>query len=122
MHCMLQCVSFALPRHATSRHTTTTNACPPASLPPPTRCRLLQVVSHFRLLGRCVAKALQDGRLLDLPLSPLLYRLALGRSAVDLYDVRLLDAGLGELGSACLLVHCSALCSAVQPQLSLRWR
>jgi E3 ubiquitin-protein ligase TRIP12 len=49
---------------------------------------------HFRLLGRVVAKALQDCRLLDLPLAPLLYRLALGRAA-GLYDVRAVDAALG---------------------------
>jgi E3 ubiquitin-protein ligase TRIP12 len=55
----------------------------------------MQAVSYFRLLGRAVAKALQDCRLLDLPLSPVLYRLALYRH-VDLFDVRQLDAGLGE--------------------------
>ena len=92
-----------------THHTTTTHSCPPM----PLACRL-QVVSHFRLLGRCVAKALQDGRLLDLPLSPLLYRLALGRSAVDLYDVRRLDAGLGERGAA---RRRPSSCAA----LSLRW-
>ncbi len=70
-----------------------TCALPLPSLPP-------QAASHFRLLGRAVAKALQDGRLLDLPLSPLFYRLALQRR-VDLYDIRRLDAGLGE----CLLLE-----------------
>lgn len=55
----------------------------------------LQAVSHFRLLGRAVAKALQDNRLLDLPLSPLFYRLALQRR-VDLFDIRRLDSSLGE--------------------------
>jgi hypothetical protein len=54
----------------------------------------MQVVSYFRLLGRAVAKALQDCRLLDLPLSPVLYRLALYRH-VDLFDIRQLDTGLG---------------------------
>lgn len=58
-----------------------------------------QAASHFRLLGRAVAKALQDGRLLDLPLSPLFYRLALQRR-VDLYDIRRLDSSLGGW-SAC---------------------
>lgn len=57
----------------------------------------MQAVSHFRLLGRVVAKALQDCRLLDLPLCPLLYRLALGRR-VDLFDVRRVDPQLGEGG------------------------
>lgn len=48
---------------------------------------------HFRLLGRVVAKALQDCRLLDLPLSPVLYRLVLGRK-VDLFTLRGIDPGL----------------------------
>lgn len=52
------------------------------------------VPKHFRLLGRVVAKALQDGRLLDLPLSPVFYRLALGHR-LDLYDVREVDPALG---------------------------
>jgi hypothetical protein len=56
--------------------------------------RHAQAASYFRLLGRAVAKALQDCRLLDLPLSPLLYRLALGRP-VDLFDMRAVDAQLG---------------------------
>jgi E3 ubiquitin-protein ligase TRIP12 len=33
-----------------------------------------KVIESFRLLGRTVAKALQDSRLLDLPLSPLFFR------------------------------------------------
>ena len=33
-----------------------------------------KVIENFRLLGRTVAKALQDSRLLDLPLSPLFFR------------------------------------------------
>ncbi len=57
--------------------------------------RCVQTVGYFRLLGRAVAKALQDCRLLDLPLSPVLYRLAL-RRRVDLYDIRKFDAALGE--------------------------
>ncbi len=54
----------------------------------------LQAVRYFGLLGKVTAKALQDGRLLDLPLSPVFYRLALG-GRVDLYDIRKFDAGLG---------------------------
>ena len=45
----------------------------PAPLPP----HLLadsKVLSHFKLLGRAMAKALQDNRLLDLPLSYVFYR------------------------------------------------
>ena len=49
----------------------------PAPLPPGQRGDESKPVALFRLLGRAVAKALQDGRLLDLPLSPVLYRLAL---------------------------------------------
>ncbi|KAL4435190.1 hypothetical protein ABPG77_001872 [Micractinium sp. CCAP 211/92] len=66
----------------------------PAPLPPGQRGEDSKRVSYFRLLGRAVAKALQDSRLLDIPLSPLLYRLALQRH-VDLYDIRKFDAALG---------------------------
>ena len=38
-----------------------------------------KVIEYFRLLGRVIAKALQDGRLLDLPLSTALYKLVLGQ-------------------------------------------
>ncbi|KAJ9560615.1 hypothetical protein OSB04_005775 [Centaurea solstitialis] len=38
-----------------------------------------KVTEHFRLLGRVMAKALQDGRLLDLPLSAGFYKLILGQ-------------------------------------------
>ena len=38
-----------------------------------------KVIEHFRLLGRVMAKALQDGRLLDLPLSTAFYKLVLGQ-------------------------------------------
>ena len=51
------------------------------------------VARHFRLLGRVVAKALQDCRLLDLPLSPVFYRLVLGRK-VDLFSIRAIDPAL----------------------------
>jgi hypothetical protein len=37
------------------------------------------VVDNFRLLGRAMAKALQDNRMLDLPLAPAFYKLALGQ-------------------------------------------
>ena len=36
----------------------------------------MQVVGLFQLLGRAMAKALQDNRLLDLPLSYVFYRCA----------------------------------------------
>lgn len=41
--------------------------------------QLSKITEHFRLLGRVIAKALQDGRLLDLPLSPAFYKLMLGQ-------------------------------------------
>lgn len=37
------------------------------------------MVDNFRLLGRAMAKALQDNRMLDLPLAPAFYKLALGQ-------------------------------------------
>jgi E3 ubiquitin-protein ligase TRIP12 len=43
-----------------------------------------RVLGHFRLLGRVIAKALQDGRLLDLPLSAAFYKLVLGQVCYDL--------------------------------------
>jgi E3 ubiquitin-protein ligase TRIP12 len=62
---------------------------------PPGRHRLetSSISRNFRLLGRVVAKALQDCRLLDLPLSPVLYRLILGRK-VDLHTLRAVDPAL----------------------------
>lgn len=38
-----------------------------------------KVVEYFRLVGRVMAKALQDGRLLDLPMSTAFYKLVLGQ-------------------------------------------
>lgn len=38
-----------------------------------------KVIEYFRLLGRVMAKALQDGRLLDLPFSTAFYKLVLGQ-------------------------------------------
>eukprot|EP00899_Mesostigma_viride_P024617 jgi/Mesvir1/533/Mv11394-RA.1 len=51
-------------------------------------------VELFRLLGRVVAKALQDGRLLDIPLSRAFYKLMLGEE-LDLFDIRGFDPSLG---------------------------
>ncbi|GJU58363.1 E3 ubiquitin protein ligase UPL3 [Tanacetum coccineum] len=53
------------------------------------------ITEHFRLLGRVIAKALQDGRLLDLPLSPAFYKLMLGQE-LDLHDISLFDAEFGK--------------------------
>jgi E3 ubiquitin-protein ligase TRIP12 len=43
-----------------------------------------KVVEHFRLIGQVMAKALQDGRLLDLPMSTAFYKLVLGQVSVVL--------------------------------------
>ncbi|WZZ46066.1 hypothetical protein YC2023_042325 [Brassica napus] len=57
--------------------------------------RFHKVVEYFRLLGRVMAKALQDGRLMDVPLSTAFYKLILGQE-LDLHDVILFDAELGK--------------------------
>ncbi|XP_047332591.1 E3 ubiquitin-protein ligase UPL3-like isoform X1 [Impatiens glandulifera] len=54
-----------------------------------------KVVEHFRLLGRVMAKALQDGRLLDLSFSTAFYKLVLGQD-LELYDILSFDAELGR--------------------------
>lgn len=54
-----------------------------------------KVIEYFRLLGRVMAKALQDGRLLDVPLSTAFYKLILGQE-LDLHDIVLFDAELGK--------------------------
>ncbi|KAM7475155.1 hypothetical protein LguiB_022398 [Lonicera macranthoides] len=57
--------------------------------------QLSKVIEYFRLLGRVMAKALQDGRLLDLPLSVAFYKLALGQE-LDLHDILSFDAEFGK--------------------------
>ncbi|KAG5064939.1 hypothetical protein AAZX31_04G003500 [Glycine max] len=54
-----------------------------------------KVIEYFRLLGRVMAKALQDGRLLDLPLSVAFYKLVLCQD-LDLHDILFIDAELGK--------------------------
>uniref|UniRef100_A0A453AFU1 HECT domain-containing protein n=2 Tax=Aegilops tauschii subsp. strangulata TaxID=200361 RepID=A0A453AFU1_AEGTS len=58
--------------------------------------KFFKVVEYFRLVGRIMAKALQDGRLLDLPLSTAFYKLLLGQE-LDLYDILSFDAELGKI-------------------------
>ncbi|XP_011092986.1 E3 ubiquitin-protein ligase UPL3 isoform X1 [Sesamum indicum] len=53
-----------------------------------------KVREYYRLLGRVIAKALQDGRLLDLPLSVAFYKLLLGQE-LDLHDISSFDVELG---------------------------
>ncbi|KAG4985083.1 hypothetical protein AAZX31_12G031300 [Glycine max] len=57
--------------------------------------QIFKVIEYFRLLGRVMAKALQDGRLLDLPLSVAFYKLVLGQE-LDLHDILFIDAELGK--------------------------
>ncbi|KAK6282876.1 hypothetical protein POUND7_016701 [Theobroma cacao] len=53
------------------------------------------VIEYFRLVGRVMAKALQDGRLLDLPLSTPFYKLVLGQE-LDLHDILSFDTEFGK--------------------------
>lgn len=53
------------------------------------------ILNYFRLLGQVMGKALQDGRLLDLPLSNLFYKLILEQE-LDLYDIKFIDFQLGS--------------------------
>jgi len=66
----------------------------PAPLPPAARAASKQL-DHFRLLGRTLGKALQDCRLLDLPLSYVFYRAVLGKR-LDLHDIPHFDPQLGN--------------------------
>ncbi|XP_052184785.1 E3 ubiquitin-protein ligase UPL3-like [Diospyros lotus] len=58
--------------------------------------KILKVIEYFRLLGRVMAKALQDGRLLDLAMSTAFYKLVLGQE-LDLHDILSIDAELGRI-------------------------
>ncbi|MCL7034368.1 hypothetical protein MKW94_030390, partial [Papaver nudicaule] len=55
-----------------------------------------KVIDYFRLVGRVMAKALQDGRLLDLPLSTAFYKLVLGQE-LDLHDILSFDIDFGKI-------------------------
>ncbi|KAI3922610.1 hypothetical protein MKX01_006299 [Papaver californicum] len=55
-----------------------------------------KVIDYFRLVGRVMAKALQDGRLLDLPLSTAFYKLVLGQE-LDLHDILSFDSDFGKI-------------------------
>ncbi|KAJ0969933.1 hypothetical protein J5N97_022810 [Dioscorea zingiberensis] len=55
-----------------------------------------KALEYFRLSGRVMAKALQDGRLLDLPLSPAFYKLMLGHE-LDLHDILAFDSEFGKI-------------------------
>ncbi|KAJ4841387.1 hypothetical protein Tsubulata_011558 [Turnera subulata] len=54
-----------------------------------------EVTKMFFLLGQVVAKALQDGRVLDLPFSKAFYKLIL-QQELNLYDIKSFDPELGR--------------------------
>jgi len=53
-----------------------------------------KILNHFRLLGRVMARALLDQRLLDMDINPLFFKVAQGEP-VDLYDIKEIDSALG---------------------------
>ncbi|KAJ1277415.1 hypothetical protein BS78_04G002400 [Paspalum vaginatum] len=57
--------------------------------------RFFKVLEYFRLIGQVMAKVLQDGRLLDLPLSTAFYKLILGQE-LDLFDIVTFDSEFGR--------------------------
>ncbi|WCJ34586.1 E3 ubiquitin-protein ligase UPL4 [Euphorbia peplus] len=54
-----------------------------------------EVIKKFFLLGKVVAKALQDGRVLDLPFSNAFFKLIL-QQELNLYDIQSFDPKLGR--------------------------
>ncbi|KAJ9527361.1 hypothetical protein QJQ45_025630 [Haematococcus lacustris] len=66
----------------------------PQPLAPGSRARGGKVVEYFRLLGRSLGKALQDSRLMDLPLNYTFYRAVLGKP-LDMFDISRFDPQLG---------------------------
>lgn len=87
-------------------------SAPHGLFPRPLSCDVLEkkegkaILSHFKLCGRLVGKALQDNRLLDLPISPVFYSLLMKRQ-VGLADVCRMDPALGKqlAGIKAALVH-----------------
>ncbi|KAM0853505.1 hypothetical protein ACQ4PT_051008 [Festuca glaucescens] len=69
---------------------------PPSTAASSEGSKFFKVIEYFRLVGRVMAKALQDGRLLDLPLSTTFYKLILGQE-LDLYDILSFDAEFGKI-------------------------
>ncbi|XP_044488223.1 E3 ubiquitin-protein ligase UPL3-like [Mangifera indica] len=86
-----------------------------------------KVIEYFRLVGRVMAKALQDGRLLDLPLSTAFYKLVLGQD-LDLHDILSFDSGFGKILQELHLTVCrkqyleSASCDNCDAISDLRFR
>ncbi|KAI3774287.1 hypothetical protein L1987_48836 [Smallanthus sonchifolius] len=87
--------------------------------------QFFKVTEHFRLLGRVMAKALQDGRLLDLPLSVAFYKLVLGQE-LDLHDISLFDGEFGKTLQELQALVCRKQClESIHDQnaiLNLRFR
>ncbi|XP_020102558.1 E3 ubiquitin-protein ligase UPL4-like [Ananas comosus] len=54
------------------------------------------VLKHFFLLGQLVARAILDGRILDLPLSKPFYKAMLDQE-IDMYDIESFDPELGKI-------------------------
>uniref|UniRef100_A0A0D9WC73 HECT-type E3 ubiquitin transferase n=1 Tax=Leersia perrieri TaxID=77586 RepID=A0A0D9WC73_9ORYZ len=53
------------------------------------------VIQRFKLLGHLVARAVLDGRVLDVPLSKAFYKIMLGQE-LDIYDIPSFDPELGK--------------------------
>ncbi|KAK3137637.1 hypothetical protein QOZ80_5BG0454990 [Eleusine coracana subsp. coracana] len=53
------------------------------------------MVKKFKLLGHLVARAVLDGRILDIPLSKAFYKIMLEQE-LDMYDIPLIDPELGK--------------------------
>ncbi|KAI9086360.1 hypothetical protein K1719_031814 [Acacia pycnantha] len=71
--------------------------CPwPSTLESSGGVRFSEVTRKFFLLGQVVAKALRDGRVLDLHFSKAFYKLILGKE-LSLYDIQSFDPGLGSV-------------------------
>lgn len=67
----------------------------PSSVDASDAAQFPEVVKKFFLLGQIVAKALQDGRVMDLPFSKAFYKLIL-QQELNLYDIQSFDPELGR--------------------------
>jgi len=71
---------------------------------------------YFKFIGQLMAKALADGRTLDLPLSPVVYRWLLGQEAhLTLADVAVCHGGTGSAKSAAAAAVAKLCCAALAP-------
>ncbi|KAL4560548.1 hypothetical protein LXL04_032701 [Taraxacum kok-saghyz] len=71
------------------------DSIPLGLFPSPLRDSIPEVNKKFVLLGQVVAKALYDGRVLDIPFSKAFYKLILGQE-LSVYDIQSFDGGLGK--------------------------